>query len=100
MAHDATAFRIVGRLPRRRYCPCLVYRATQTAKCVKSGYLVGVGRRYRIFFWKFYAGSWNGFFVALQLLEYYGVFHRLFWRTGNGVWNAQLVLARQRPRPW
>ena len=82
----------------RCYCPCLVYLATQTTKCVKGGYMVGLGRRCRIFFWKFFTGTWNRFLIALQLLEYYGIFYRFFWRIGNGLWNAQLVLACQRPR--
>src|SRR5688500_1340254 len=96
MVHDTTSFGIVGCLFRCCHCPCLVYHSTQTTKCPKGGYLVGFGRRYRIFLWKFFAGTWDRLLIAIQLLEYYGIFYRFFWRIGNGLWNTQLVLARQR----
>src|SRR5688572_16924977 len=96
MVNDATPFGIVGGLSGCCYRACLVYSATQTTKCVKGGCVVGFGRRGWIFLWKFFAGTWNRFLFAVQLLEYYGIFYRILWRVGNGIWNPYLVMAYQR----
>src|SRR5688572_6326859 len=99
MVHDPAPFRIVGRLPWRCDCPGLVYPSTQTTERIKSGGMVSPGWRYRILIWKFFAGPWNRILLTLQFLEYYGIFNRVFWRIGNGLWNTLLALACQRSHP-
>ena len=66
--------------------------------CIKGGGMVGTGRRHWIFLRKFFAGHWSRFIIALQLLEYHGIFNRFFWWIGNGLWNTHLIMAFQRPR--
>src|SRR6188768_1677184 len=93
MVYDAPAFGTVGRLSWGFNRSRLVYYAEQTKWSVESRYLVCSWSRFWFFLRKFPSGTWTRFIPAIQFLEYHGVFNRILRRIGDGIWNADFILA-------